>query len=127
MKYFIVFYDRSVREITEEQNNELVSAFMENDEKIQIGNSLITLKSIQKVLDENDYFKEYPDKKPVVYENKFEKYESIEKRASSNSRWIKGIVKGIQQHIDEQGGAEHASKGSLELLSKWQKKLELYK
>jgi len=123
MKYFIIFYDKSVREITDKQNEELVSAFMANEEALQIDNSLVVLKSIQKVLNENDYFKEYPDKRPMVYEDKFKKYESIERRALNNKSWIKGIIKGIKQHIDEQGGMEMASQGSKDLLLKWQRKL----
>lgn len=123
MKYFIIFYDKSVREITEKQNDALVSAFMADEDALQIDNSLVVLKSIQKVLDENDYYKEYPNYKPQVYEDKFKKYESIEKRALNNKNWIKGIIKGIQQHIDEQGGMEMASQGSKDLLLKWQRKL----
>lgn len=123
MKYFIIFYDKSVREITDKQNEELVSAFMANEEALQIDNSLVVLKSIQKVLNENDYFKEYPDKRPMVYEDKFKKYESIEKRALNNKSWIKGIIKGIQKHINEQGGMEMASQSSKDLLLKWQRKI----
>jgi len=121
--YVIVFHDDSTTQITEKQYNAIVGG---EAKFIRLNGQLIARTSIAKILSLSDYYDQYPNKKPTVYEDKFKQYESIEQRAVSRPNWIKGIIKGIQQHIDEQGGAEHASKGSLELLTKWQKKLKLY-
>ncbi len=123
MTYFILFHDNSTREITEDQYAQFIESAFASETGIQLGDSFIKHSSYKQIMSDEDFYKQYPNKRPVVYENKFDKYESIERRALSKDKWIKGIIKGIKQHIAEQG--EFASQSSKDLLAKWEKKLTL--
>jgi len=127
MKYFILFFDKSIKEITENDYSAIIESAMNDAPSFSLDGNLIKHSAYQQILNETEFYKQYPNYKPVVYEDKFKKYESIERKISNNTNWIKGMIKGIEQHIAEQGGVEYASRKSLDLLTQWQKKLELNK
>lgn len=122
MKYYILFFDKSIKEITEADYSAIIESAMNDAPSFSLDGNLIKHSAYQQILNETEFYKQYPNYKPVVYEDKFAKYDSIERKISNNTNWIKGVIKGIQQHIDEQGGFEMASQGSKDLLLKWQNK-----
>lgn len=126
MNYFILFHDNSVREINENQYSQFIESAFNNEVGIQLGDSFIKHSSYKQILSEEDYYKQYPDRRPVVYEDKFKKYETLEQQITLRANWIKGIILGIRKYIDEKGGLENASRNLLDLLDKWERKLKKY-
>jgi hypothetical protein len=120
----IVFHDKTMMEVSQAQVDAIAEG---NNPFIRLNGQLIARASIAKILTHREYLEEYPQILNPYREDKFEKYESIERKAIKSSRLLKLFIQGVQRHIDEQGGLEHASQGSKDLLERFQKKLLLTK
>lgn len=60
----IIFHDNTTKDITDEQRDAIFEASSNpNIKNIRIGNSLIAFSSISRILDDNEYYSQLPEKK----------------------------------------------------------------
>jgi hypothetical protein len=64
MKYYIIFFDDSFKEITEQVYNEIMSESGGNAIGKEIGESFYKFSDIRRILNEQDYKDQYPEKSP---------------------------------------------------------------
>lgn len=70
-KYIIIHVDGSTKEITEEQKDKIMNF---NGKSLELDNGFIMMHSISKILTLDEYYHQYPDKRPYVPVNQFDNY-----------------------------------------------------
>lgn len=120
----IVFHDGSEVFISQEQYETLLTNYSNPDLKdFRINNSLYTKSSISKVLSLEEFYEEYPKKKPEpVKENQFLKYEGLPSRVPENA--LPSLIKGLKRFIDEQAVEGMKTPKAQAILDSWVKKYE---
>ena len=104
MNYFIVFNDRSVKEITEQQKMSIFEGSANpNFKNILIGDSLIAFSSIAKILSEKEYCEQYPDKRVAevpLFKSLPEPILSEDQNKTSQVKRLKLMIQGLQNYIN---------------------------
>ena len=111
MNYFIVFNDHAVKEVSEQQANFLMEKSCEPGQiGIKIDGSFIKYSSVAKILSENEYFKQYPDKRPPKYTiepdntiflpNQMDRILSPIENKEKRIRAVTEMMKGLKKYID---------------------------
>ena len=103
-KHIIVFHDKSVLEITEEQQDKLLLASVSDKKFIKVNGQVINFAGINKILTLGEYYKEYPKEIPQQRDIfKRETYEELSVRElwESNIKRAKGIRDGLLKSIEE--------------------------
>lgn len=98
----IIFHDKSQKFINQNQHNAIFKAHSNpNVKTIEIDRSMYFIASMSKILTLEEYYIEYPDKKPErKFENQFTKYEGVEQMANSKNG-LESLIRGLKKFIDE--------------------------
>ena len=104
MNYFIIFNDRSVKEITEQQKMSIFEGSANpNLKNILIGDSLIAFSSIAKILSEKEYCEQYPDKRVAevpLFKSLPEPILSEDQNKTRQVKRLKLMIQGGQNYIN---------------------------
>lgn len=96
----LFFHDESVKFITEEQYRRLLLA-LENPsiKSINLNGNLYYIGGFRKVLTMDEYYKEYPEKRPVTYNeiSRDDNYLSIIDRAPVNG--LPSLIEGLKKFL----------------------------
>ena len=124
--HIIVFHDRTTIKITAEQAKKIFSNIEDRHFKaILIGSSMIAFSAIAKIQPLEDYYRDYPDKRPLPVENfnqlptpKKNFYERNKERYGA----INGLIKGMEKFIQKQGGENNIKPATKELFKRIRQK-----
>lgn len=123
----IIFHDNTIKEITDEQKEKIYQASSNpNIKHMRIDDDLIAFSSISRIVKEDNYYSQHPDKRPQ-YENytfsdadefrqlkerkmlERKNYKSILTRAEKERRPLEQMIKGLKRFI---GGKPLSPKNS---------------
>ena len=96
---FIVFKDSSVKEITQAEVDRILDS---ESGKFQLQGGVYDMNMISKILTAQEYYEQYPDKRPVTYSEENYLPSPKPKRKSA----LQGILTGLESFIEENGGIE---------------------
>lgn len=124
MSHVIVFHDGSHKYITAQQASLIfqASASAKTITTPQLG--LISIPSIAKIVEIDDFYEQYPDKRPESrpeWKEPREEYKSIEQQALADESRRNGLVKGIKEYIAEADRRGEPAINAREILSRWEK------
>ena len=106
---FIVFKDNSVKEITKTEVDRILDS---ESGKFQLQGSLYDMNMVSKILTAQEYYEQYPNKRPVTYSEENYLPSPKPKRKSA----LQGILTGLERFIEENGGIEKMNEGIKDLL-----------
>lgn len=95
-EYIVLFIDGSKKFLTKKQFTILMQASGGRAKGVVMDNSFIAFSSISKIMELEEYYKQYPDKRPQEYKKmKAEKSEewTKEKRINAMQNMRKGVLK----------------------------------
>lgn len=125
--HYIIYHDKSVELIEDKEAQILWDESCAGNKGVEINGKKYIFSSFAKILNENDYFAQYPEKAPAE-RNEFvvprSEYVSIEKMAEKRQGAFRGILKGLKQYIDEQLADGVTPKNAIAI---YEQKLERYK
>jgi hypothetical protein len=121
----IIFFDGSRKFVTKNQADFIITESTGSKKGIVIDGSFRTFSSISKVLAISEFYQEYPEEQPNLIQRWEEprEYISIEKKAWSKTKWLKGLIAGLKEYIDEKGGIENCNQWTRETIAKWENRL----
>lgn len=70
-KFILIYIDGSVKEISEEQKDKIYNY---NGKSFELDGGLVMMSSISKILPLDEYYRQYPNKRPYQPENQFDNY-----------------------------------------------------
>jgi len=123
--YILVFKDRSTRNITTMQYENIMRNSVEAQSevvKIDVDGQMYDMNSVAKLLPLQEYYEQYPDKRPVNYNSP--KIEEDIGVPLPNLRRTMALVKGLEQVVQDRGW-DNISDGTKELVKKWRKQVEI--
>jgi len=120
MKY-IIFHDKSFMEIPDEKYVAFIEASTSDARGFDLNGQYVTFSSIAKILDQQEYYEQYPDRKPVPQYNEFEKYDGFDYKKINRKRALQGFIKGFKQAMEE----GHTSNWHTHELEKMENKLKI--
>lgn len=98
MNYIIVFHDGSRRTVGQDAYDRIISESSDLKKRfVQFGPSRITFTAIAKILDEDEYYRHYPEHRPVRY-SEFPK-EIFSPTKTTNTYIIEQIIIGLKRYI----------------------------
>lgn len=111
--WVIIFSDRSVKFITKERAEKIIILSTTPDtsvSSVMIDNEYYKFSTFAKVISADEYYKQYPNEKPV---SKVPTFRSSNLFSNTNAKRIRNMLrasmKGLQLYIDSKGGIEKVS------------------
>lgn len=136
--YAIVFMDGSTMEITERAYNAIVELSLKpNTKMVKLKGQLVSLSSISKILTNEEYYEQYPDKRPApkvphISELQEVSWEDISKGNFPNyteerkGNALKFLMKGLQRFVDQSEKDGKKSPKAISLLKQMQLRQQSY-
>jgi len=123
----IVFYDKSLLQINQEQADYLFKLSTTGVKGLKLNNQYYTFNSISKILSLEEYYKQYPNKRPTTYKDfpelpKSETW-SESKQKEKQAKRLEQMIIGITKYVNENTFNLTAKK----LKEKMEHRLELVK
>lgn len=98
LTHAIITYSKSHYLINAEQNEKLKQ--LDGSSLLDIDGSQIAVRNIAEIMSIKKYYETYPDRKPQIKVNQFEKYESVIQQPIGRNG-LASMIKGLKRFIDE--------------------------
>lgn len=130
----LVFHDGSNKYITQNQYEALIGQYTNpNLQKIEIGGSLYSKSAISKILTLEEFYEEYPTKKPELkgineISNLYEYDPSKDLRSEKlANKGLEQLLKGLGRYIAEEAAKGNKTPKAIAMYEQYEKKLNAQK
>ncbi len=103
MNYHIIFFDNTEKEITQEKYNQILDSTSTDAVGIEIDGGFYKFSAIQKILDNEEYIEQYPQKQSYNYSQPYSSLKGLGYEGIINKTPNKGLelmAKGLKRFID---------------------------
>jgi hypothetical protein len=108
MNQIIIFHDGGHQEITEKQLDQINQISVTNEKRFRLNGKPVALSSIARILDIQDFYNQFPKKRPA---QKLPEFKSLPKNSykalsdpkyytTRRKRALEGLIKGLKQYIN---------------------------
>jgi len=131
---YVIFHDKSIKQIEEGEYRKIVQVFDDPEvPTLIISGSLYSKSSVSKVLSESEFSKQYPGKLRELKglrgsdyllnapDSQIDKY--LPRSKSKHKKAIKGMLKGLDQFINNNGGLDKMNEDTQALRKRMTNKL----
>lgn len=124
--HMIVFMDGSVKEITKKQYDFIVQSAHNGQKMIMLEDGFTaTLSNVSKIVSLAEYYKLYPDKRPMSYDDGFDRYkQSAVDKHYNKERPLKLIMKGFKKEVETNMGGWQDNPLAKHMYEQMEKKLK---
>lgn len=117
----IIFHDKSHKFITQDQYHGIIMAQSNpNIKNIKLGDNLYYLGGINKILNIEEFYDEYPDKRPDPKFKTTSTYTSLTERVPVSG--LPSLVKGLQNFVDQEVTTGKIPHKAMSLLERYKTK-----